>query len=683
MGWRRTRMRLVTSVALALTWSIACGASDAPSARVPGSSPGTSGQDQSGAPNESDAGAPSDAGFGGGHGGETDSRSGAPGAAGKASGGGAAGAGEGTPPNAGMGGENETVRWSGSIGALCSSDDRSSLWLVMSPQRASCATRSHALTDDGSDFIRAELPATSEAELRDLSGVRARYCAGGRCRDAELAVALVADQAGTTGTFSLSADGKPLLNGELTTAHCAWNDYLASPSPTGPGVRGLSLQSLALFQGVKVPLMELGRALAPGRAGVVAGRDALVRAYVEPGSDWSPRPIRAELTLDNAGATTTFEDTKTLAAASDDSSLDSTFDFRIPAGQIRTDTQYSVALYETVACAATGERAPGRFPDAGASALGAADVGGISVEIIPVRIRSLPGDLLPDTSPAQIELLRAKLVSLFPITGADVRVRSTPLDSTASTALEVLDDVSALRDEEAPDRRLSYYGLFQLTETLDEYCMGSCVLGAGIVGDPTAPNGGTAVGIGYTGDTSARTFSHELGHVYGSQHSPCNTAGDPDYPYSGGRIGVWGYDLASGTLMPPTDLDLMSYCTPYWVSDYVFGHLATFIGALNTDIALAYVGEPAQFRTILLEPRAPAHFGRPHAFTGLPPGEPEPALAFGPNGNATSLVAYRADVGEGGALVYVPDPAVHAWSSVRLADGRLVTFDAGTNTTSP
>lgn len=587
------------------------------------------------------------------------------------------------PPNAGMAGENDTLRWSGSLGALCGSDDRSSLWLVMSPERASCSTRARSLAGDGTDFIRANLPATSEAELSDVSGVPARYCADGRCRDAELALALVADQAGASGTFRLSVDGRAILDGQLATARCSWDDYVVSAVPTDPGVRGLTLQSLAVFQGVKVPIMELGRALSPGRAGVVAGRGALLRAYVEPTSDWSPRPVRAELTLDNGGATTTFEDTKTLSASSDDSSLDSTFDFTIPAEQIRTDTQYSVALHETAACAATGERATGRFPDAGTSALGAGAIGGVSVEIVPVRIRALPADLLPDTSPAQIELLKSKLVSLFPITGADVRVRSMPLDSTATTTLEVLDDVSALRDGEAPDRRLSYYGLFQLTTTLDEYCAGTCVLGAGIVGDPAAPNGGTAVGIGYTGDTSARTFSHELGHVYGSQHSPCNTTGDPDYPYSGGRIGVWGYDLSSGALMPPSDLDLMSYCTPYWISDYVFGHLATFIGTVNEDIALAYVGERAPFRTILLEPGGTAHFGRPHAFTGLPPGKAEPAVAFGPSGSETSLAAYRAEVGEGGALVYVPDPAVYAWSSVRLADGRRVAFDAAANPTSP
>jgi len=73
-------------------------------------------------------------------------------------------------------------------------------------------------------------------------------------------------------------------------------------------------------------------------------------------------------------------------------------------------------------------------------------------------------------------------------------------------------------------------------------------------------------------------IAHELGHNLHLDHTPgCNAEGeDYSYPYPRGRIGVWGYDFESGSLVPPTDGDLMSYCfTSYqstWISDYHFSN---------------------------------------------------------------------------------------------------------------
>ena len=46
---------------------------------------------------------------------------------------------------------------------------------------------------------------------------------------------------------------------------------------------------------------------------------------------------------------------------------------------------------------------------------------------------------------------------------------------------------------------------------------------------------------------------------------------DPNFPYSGGGIGVWGYDFFGNTLKDPRDyVDVMGYCEWVWVSDYYF-----------------------------------------------------------------------------------------------------------------
>ena len=68
--------------------------------------------------------------------------------------------------------------------------------------------------------------------------------------------------------------------------------------------------------------------------------------------------------------------------------------------------------------------------------------------------------------------------------------------------------------------------------------------------------------------TSSRTISGErtCGGVAGA---------DPSFPYAGGTIGVFGYDLSNSVLRLPSSVDLMGYCSNPWISDY------TYVGAMD------------------------------------------------------------------------------------------------------
>jgi len=96
-------------------------------------------------------------------------------------------------------------------------------------------------------------------------------------------------------------------------------------------------------------------------------------------------------------------------------------------------------------------------------------------------------------------------------------------------------------------------------------------------------------GLGFVaspGDTSSRSSvaclgqysasAHELGHNLGLQHAPCGAVSDPDpdFPYSGGLIGLGqpvdttGPGLVYVDPGNPCYHDIMGYCGAFWISDY-------------------------------------------------------------------------------------------------------------------
>jgi hypothetical protein len=127
---------------------------------------------------------------------------------------------------------------------------------------------------------------------------------------------------------------------------------------------------------------------------------------------------------------------------------------------------------------------------------------------------------------------------------------------------QLLDELRALRQADGSGRY--YYGFVKVGYT-------SGIAGIGYIGYPVA------VGWDYSQSAPA-VMAHELGHNFGRNHAPCGTGGDPYYPYPDGKIGAWGYDLASGALKDPNQYyDLMSYCGPRWVSDYTYEGAQRFL----------------------------------------------------------------------------------------------------------
>jgi hypothetical protein len=147
-------------------------------------------------------------------------------------------------------------------------------------------------------------------------------------------------------------------------------------------------------------------------------------------------------------------------------------------------------------------------------------------------------------------------------TRAPYTFSGTLSDQDANAWSQLLDELRILRQTDRSGRY--YYGFVRVSYT-------SGIAGIGYIGYPVA------VGWDYSQSAPA-VMAHELGHNFGRNHAPCGTGGDPYYPYPDGKIGAWGYDLASGALKDPNQYyDLMSYCGPRWVSDYNYEAVQSFL----------------------------------------------------------------------------------------------------------
>jgi hypothetical protein len=155
-------------------------------------------------------------------------------------------------------------------------------------------------------------------------------------------------------------------------------------------------------------------------------------------------------------------------------------------------------------------------------------------------------------------------MKIHPLAGYDADVRAQPYTTTAPAVdanntngawTAILSQVDALRASDASSRY--YFGVIN-----PSYSSG--IAGIGYVGGQTA--------LGWDRSGADMVAAHEWGHNWGRNHAPCGGAPNPDpsYPYAGGTIGVYGFDVAAQLLKPPSSTDLMGYCNNEWISDYTY-----------------------------------------------------------------------------------------------------------------
>jgi len=225
------------------------------------------------------------------------------------------------------------------------------------------------------------------------------------------------------------------------------------------------------------------------------------------------------------------------------------------------------------------------WPRTGTQGLDVRPVAPFNVVFVPVR-QSVNG-LVGNVTPANLEPNFVSMTRLiFPLAQINASIRATfttnvpelqPGDGNFAW-LGILSEINSLRF--ADGSGANYYGVVNTT-------YGSGVAGYGYV--PGRPAVGWA-----KPSTVARITAHELGHNFGRNHvaacGPSNA--DPNYPYPDGVISNFGWNAATGALVPGSITDIMGYCGTQWISDYTWKNVMNFRGPGQAMAFLANAAQP-------------------------------------------------------------------------------------------
>lgn len=385
-------------------------------------------------------------------------------------------------------------------------------------------------------------------ELGGLSGLRTLVLTG----NADLSGPLPKDFADLDQMVHLQAIGTKLC-APADAALLAWLDGLVTRR-----VRNCDVEPIAAYAIQSIQSRELPIAL-------VADREALLRVFpTAEGTNAERMPaVRANLYLGGTLAHTLEVPSAPgpIPTELDESSLDRSVNARLPDEFVRPGLEMVIEV-DPEASLEAGLGVVRRIPETGRFPVEVRAMPSFDVTFIPFVWETNPDTTVVDAvnamqdDPEEHELLR-QVHALLPVSEVSVTAHATVrTDSNAAHAL------------------LSQTELIATMEGGSDYYMG--LLSGQAEG---------AAGIAYLGQrvafsvVDADVIAHEFGHNLSLLHAPCGEpAGvEPAYPYVDGSSGGWGYDLTEKRLVPPDEyVDLMSYCAPYWVSDFSFDRMLRY-----------------------------------------------------------------------------------------------------------
>ncbi|MCR4341422.1 MAG: hypothetical protein NUW01_16215 [Gemmatimonadaceae bacterium] len=436
------------------------------------------------------------------------------------------------------------------------------------------------VTQPGVASVGAPITAAPVVHVRDQYGNLVATATG-------VTASLASGQGTLGGTVTVTA-----VAGVATFSNLVLNDFTSDGTATlrftAPGLTPATSSSFTAYGSVLnltidgVYLTQSTQTY-QGSVPLIAGRAGLIRVFVKASRANSAAPAVRVRLYRNGGLVQTYTIEAPSSAAPttvNEGSLTSSWNVAVPANVMQTGLSI-LADVDPSGTVPEGTRSDNSFPVSGApAALDVRTASTFKVTLVPViqAGNGLQGDVTEANKNGYVEFARR----IYPVSTYDVAVR-TPYTYNGVLAADygptwvsLLVQIDALRKVEGPDRH--FYGVIK-----PDYTQGGT--GFGYIGLPAA------IGVDWAsprdpGSTlRAITAAHEWGHNFGRLHIACGEPANPDplYPHDPLSIGAYGYDATVGALLPLSFVDLMTYCTPRWISDYTYKAVINFRAAQAAD----------------------------------------------------------------------------------------------------
>jgi hypothetical protein len=316
-----------------------------------------------------------------------------------------------------------------------------------------------------------------------------------------------------------------------------------------------------------------------GAVPLVKDRDGYLRVFVTANQSNLATPqvrVRFYLAAGLVSTLTISPPSVAVPLSPDESTLGSSWNVAVPKTLIQPGLSV-LADVDPGNAVAESDETDNQFPSSGTPlALDVHTTSTFSVRFVPV-LQSVNGRQGNVTNANKDSYLTATM-KMHPLAAYDADLRAPytttapAVDQNQSTWTTILNQVDALRAADGSSRH--YFGVLN-----PSYSSG--IAGIGYIGGKTA--------LGWDKSGADMVAAHEWGHNWGRYHSPCGGAGNPDtnYPYAGGTIGVYGLDVATLALKPPSNTDLMGYCNNEWISDYTYEGVLAW-RQVAPDVATAF-----------------------------------------------------------------------------------------------